>query len=416
LRLSFKLFITVLVLFAFVGSSCLKSKRPGIPLEIIEVLNKSGIYKPTLMKVILEFQKPDDSLKLKSAYYLISNLDNNYSIKRNLVNSSNSKIDIRAEDFEDLSSIKKHLHSIEEEKGSLTYLADSIWLDFKNITAEFLINHINQSYKSWAHDDRENSYSFDVFCNSILPYRVANEEIETYLSHFKLKFGSLFENSRSIENIAQLISQEINSELKYDERYEIFPNARNIEFLERNKIGNLHDINIYKIKALRSVGIAAELDYTPFFADSVLGYYSTTVILPNSRKLYLKNPDNVQNPYQRGNVAKVYRRSFRKNPKSLFSTKNIDMHTPPFLGNYNYTDVTSEYIITKDINVRFPDSVNYGYLAVFNDEEWRPVDWAKPDENGNAIFKNMGTEINYKPAIIIKKEVIPIPSTFCKTH
>ena len=72
--------------------SCLKSDRPGIPDDVVGVLNRSGIFKPGLMTIILEFQAPEDSLKLEAAYYILRNLENNYTIQHALVDSSDNEI------------------------------------------------------------------------------------------------------------------------------------------------------------------------------------------------------------------------------------------------------------------------------------------------------------------------------------
>ncbi len=404
MRLSVNFLVIITILFAIGGNSCLKSKKEGIPEDVIVVLNNSGIYKPSLMKVILEFQKPADSLKLQAAYFIIRNLEHNYTIERILVDSSGNTINIDIHNFKNLKSIKNHLSLIEKEKGKPEYKSDSIWLDFKNIDPEFLIDHINTSYGIWMNQNLGNRYDFDKFCKYILPYRVSNERIEPYISHFQKLFAGLYDQNKDLSYNVIEINRAINTKLKYDDRFEIFPNPQSIKSIETNKSGDHCDINIYKIKALRSMGIAATLDYTPFFADSTLGYYTTTVILPDNSKIYLNNPDEINQPYQKGNVAKVYRRTFVKTPGSLFSIKETNMHTPPFLGNYNYVDVTNEYISTEDILLKFNDTINYAYIAVFNDGEWRPVSWAIPDDNGIATFKNMGTDLAYKPVIINRKK------------
>ena len=121
----------------------MKSKKPGIPSEVLKILNNSGIHKPDLLKVILAFQEPEDSLKLKSAYFLIQNLEINYYIKTILRDSNEKDIVIDFNDFTDYVSIKKHIDSIESISGKLNYRVDSILLDINNVKSEFLIEHIN---------------------------------------------------------------------------------------------------------------------------------------------------------------------------------------------------------------------------------------------------------------------------------
>ncbi len=391
--------------------SCLKSKKPGIPDNIIETLNQSGIYKPGYMKCILTFQSPDDSLKLKALYYLIGNLQTNYSITHTLVDSSDSEIVINIDDFNDLKSLMDYRDSIENSNGILHYKTDSISLDFKNLKAEYIINHINLTWKIYL-AGHAMKYKFNNFCDYILPYRVANEVVEDYVSHFQEKYTTLMDSSINIEYAANQINHEINNGFLYDDRLEFNPNYHSIPELEKSKRGKLKDLCIYKIKALRSIGIAATMDYTPIIGSTNLGYYSVTVILPNNEKIYLSGPKKIDLPYGNGNVAKVYRRMFHEVPDCLFAIKDESLHTPSFIGNYSYSDVTSEYISTSDTTISVPDSIDIVYLAIPNDKELVAIDWSLVDTAGNALFKDLGLGLEFTPVIVSNKKLVIVGSSF----
>ncbi len=405
-------FFILALLLAVLSTSCLKSKKPGIPNEVINTLNESDIRKPDLLKVILTFQQPEDSLKLQSAYFLIQNLDNNYSIKMSLYDSSDNLIQINIEDFADYTTIKEYRDSLEKISGKLSYKADSIWLDIDTLKSEFLINHINTAFTTMQNNTWSTKYDFNTFCNYILPYRVANEEIEPSINFFQTKYAHLIQQNLSIVDLATLLNSEINNELSYDERLVINPNVQSVAILEETYAGNLLDLNVYKVNALRSMGIAAALDYTPFFADSILGFYSTTVLLPDNNKLILLHSDDHATPYQQGKVAKVYRRLHRNDPESLFSIKDKKTHTPPFLGNYNYLDVTNEYLQTADISIDCADTLQFIYLAILNENKWKPVEWAQVESDGNAIFSDMATGVYYKPVIVLEEEIVVVGEGF----
>lgn len=411
MRISTNILLLVIALASIVCTSCFKSKRPGIPIEIVNILNHADIHKPDYMKVILSYQSPEDSLKLQAAYFLLKNLQDNYSVLRSIVDSAGNVIVINPHDFNDLKSIIIYRDSIEIIHGELYYNADSIWLDFKNIDGNFLINQIDSSFKIWSLGNTER-YNFSTYCNYILPYRVANEEIESSIYHFQTKYGHLSTECNSIMELALVVNNQINNELNYDSRFEINPNHQNIHSTEETHTGNLQDINIYKVKALRSLGIAAVMDYTPYFADSTLGYYSTTVILPELKKLYLSNPDGITNIYKNGKVAKVYRRVFDNNPDCLFSIKDMRVHTPPYLGDFNYIDVSSEYIETSDTTIRTIDTTDFVYVAINNDNKLVAIDWASTDSNGNAKFQNLGIGIRYTPVVLADKEILQVGNSF----
>lgn len=327
-----------------------------------------------------------------------------------LNDSAGNIIEINTKNFSDYASIKKYRDSIEIVSGKLIYKADSIWLDIDTINSGFLIEHINNAFNTCQKSTWDSKYDFDLFCEFILPYRVANEGIEPYSNHFQEKYKHL--QKQNIVETATLLNNEINNEISYDERLVVNPNVQHIMTTEKTRTGDLRDINIYKVLALRSLGIAAALDYTPFFADSILGCYSTTIILTDNNKLVLTSSDNQPTPYPQGKVAKVYRRSHKNDPQSLFSIKGKKTHTPPFLGNYNYLDVTDEYLQTADVTIDFADTSQFVYLAVFNENNWRPVEWARAGADGKAHFLNMGTGVVYRVVIVLDEEVVVVGEEF----
>lgn len=405
----------MLLLLAIIIGSCLKNKTPGVPSEVQQSLHKSGIRKPDLMKVLLAFNQPEDSLKLHAAYFLIKNLGSNYTHRMSLCDSSGNAIEIDPMKFKDYASIKKYIDSIEILSGKISYKTDTILLDINSVNSEFLIEHIKKAYNTWQESTWEKKYDFNIFCEFILPYRVANEEVELHSDHFKEKYGYLISHNHSIYETAKLINSEINNEVTHDNRLVLNPNPQLITTTEKSRCGNLRDINIYKVTVLKSLGIAAVMDYTPFFADSILGYYSTTIILPDNNKLFLSNSDNQSINYPQGKVAKVYRRSHNNDPKSLFSIKDKETHTPPFLGNFNYLDVTDEYLQTSDVTIDFADTSQFIYLAVFNENKWQPVAWTRANDDNKAHFKNMATGVVYRAVVVSVEDILHVGKTFYLT-
>ena len=406
------IFFLFILLFATVGSSCLKSKKPGIPPEVLQVLNNSGIYKPDLLKIILAYQKPEDSIKLKSAYFLIKNLESNYYINISLRDSNNKNVVINYNDFVDYIAVKKQIDSIEIVYGKLNFGVDTILLDINNVSSDFFINHINNTVNYLNDSPWNSSYTLNSFFNFILPYRVANEKMASYTKHLHYKYLPIISNVVDISTASILLNNYINEEIKYDNRLETVSNMQSVGMIETTCVGNWRDINVYKIKALRSMGIAAVLDYTPYFSDSILGYYSTTVILPDGSELVLANADSKSVQYPQGKTAKVYRRVFNNMPSSLFSLKDKKTHTPPFLGDYNYLDVTSKYLQTDSVSIDFADTAQYVYLAVYNENSWKPIDWSVVQADGKATFYNMGTGVTYMPVIVSEDSIISVGESF----
>lgn len=158
----------------------MKNKKPGIPKDVQESLSMSGIRKPDLMKVILEFNKPEDSIKLHAAYSLIINLENNYSIRILMCDSNGKVVEIDPMEFLNYRSFKKYNDSAKLVLEKTSYKTDTILLDSLGINSKFIIDHINSTYYNWQTGNWDVRYDFNTYCNFIFPYRVSKTRTTNY--------------------------------------------------------------------------------------------------------------------------------------------------------------------------------------------------------------------------------------------
>jgi len=402
LKSKIRFFLFVLVVFVaglFALASCLKSKRPGIPAEVIEVFNISGVHKPELARFVLETELKDDSLKLDAAYFLLSNLATNYTAFYTLQDSSGAEYEIIPNNFKDYAEIKSYLDSIENLNGKLFYRADSFLIDYSEVSTQYLSSTVDKAFRVWRKNLDKRDYGFGLFKNYILPYRVANEEIEPFRDLLSEKFSSIIDDKKTFRENVEFINEKINSLVVYDETFvkeQRVPHLKKL--LERGR-GNLLEINILKVKMMRSLGFAAALDYSPFVVDSSGWYAWTTVITPKGEEIVMDISSGLlENLLEKRRIAKVYRKTFFSDPNSLYAIKKQFEDTPYFLGHFNNVDVSKSFIDVKNISVETNSVGDYLYLAVFNDGELRPVDWALI-ENGVAEFEDMGVAISYVPVL-----------------
>lgn len=390
-------FLVLLVMGLLVSQSCLKSKRPGIPPEVVEVLNISGIHKPQLNRFILECMQTKDSLKIDAGFFLISNLHRNYTAYYKLIDSLGNSYELEPEDFNNLWDIRVFIDSLENNYGDLSYKADSFAIDYTKVRANILSKNINLAFKSWKSNKLGLNYDFETFKKYILPFKAGNENIETFREFLFNEFNDILDTNKTFtENITHL-NNHINSLVIYDERYIRKLAVQPIKELLKNGKGNLADINILKVKTFRSLGIAAVMDYTPFIADSSGWYAWTTVFSPEGREIHLDISNGKLETLLDNRIAKVYRRTYFEDSTSLFVYKDIKESTPRFLGHFNYFDVTNNYFETEDFTISNSNTDDkYLYLAVYNDGKWRPVDWALNKE-GYAHFTDLGKSVLYLP-------------------
>ena len=386
----------ILILILLGSQSCLKSKREGIPPDVLEVLNLSNIHKPKLTKFILECMLTKDSLVIDAGFFILSNLHKNYTAYYKLVDSTGNSYNINPEDYNNLRDIRAFIDSMENTYGKLSYVADSFSIDYASISSGFLNRDLNIAYDTWKNNKGWLDYDFTTFKKYILPYRVDNEEIKPFRDYLIGEFGQLIDTNKSfVENITYL-NNHINSLITYDERYIKNQSVQTIKGILDNRKGNLADINILKVKIFRSLGIASVMDYTPFIADSSGWYAWTTIFSPNGDEMQLDIPDGRLKKLLDGRTAKVYRRTWFEDSTSLFNTKDIEENTPRFLGHVNYHDVTDRYLSTTNFPFFTKDTCKYIYLAVFNDGKWRPIDWVL-NEDAYAQFTSIGQNVLYLP-------------------
>ncbi len=391
--------LIIFLIFVTLNWHCLKSKRPGIPVDVRQTFSLSGINKQQLILSLEPYFDNDDSIKLKAMYWLLANMKSNYTVHYHVQDTMGDLYVFNPELFPDYIHLKHHWDSLEQKVGNLIYKPDTFLLDCQSLSAKYLQNNMELSYKSWKSFLWSKNYSFDFFKKWILPYRCANEQVEPFRKHFLKKFGNAIDTLTNTNPfiVAKKLNELINKEIDYKDTYNRELNIQAIDSLEHKHYGNFFDIAAYKVKALRSFGIAAALDYSPFLADTNYGCAWATAFDTKGGEYYLFPKTTVHHLFKKGRMAKTYRMTFTTLKNSLYAIKKTSTTTPPFLGHWNYIDVTNS-LQSANVNINIKNKkTKYSYLSVFNDGEWHPIDWALQDSNGIARFSKMGTGIIYLP-------------------
>ncbi len=389
-------FFSTLVMLSW---QCMKSTKPGIPADVLQVIQRAGLNKPELVKAIGRYVKDKDSLKRKALFCLMAQMDRNYTVYYSVQDTLGNHYSFSPKDYPDYLSLKQAWDSTEQVSGNLLYHADSFRVDGQTLSGNYLISNINEAFNAQSNFPWSKDYNFQTFCHWILPYRVANEQPEVFRQYFLKEYGPLpqrfYNKDAHVLDVSTYLNKLINQNIDYKDTYNKSLNVQTIRQLEKSGFGNFYDINIYKVKVLRAFGIAAALDYTPFLADTSFGYAYTTVILPGKNELILKYNHGVKALHKPGRLAKVYRRTFFRDSSSLYTIKKLRTSTPPFLGDFYYSDITNR-LQSANVWLRLNDNPKYAYLSVFNDGGWHPISWATTKDSV-ALFKKMGTHIVYLP-------------------
>ena len=196
---------------------------------------------------------------------------------------------------------------------------------------------------------------------------------------------------------------------------------RDVHEILKSGSGNCNDLVTYGVSAMRSVGIPTAVDFS---IHSKYNFsHSWGVIFDESGKSWSFGPAEeppgkhiltfTQEKSWR-KLSKVYRLSFSKNSRALSEKVDDLINIPPFFRQRNITDVTTEYIAVvspKFIIKNIPAKTQYLYMCVFNNNEWKPIQWSTVEDH-EVVFENMGSEILYMIAYFQDNTVIPVGRPF----
>ena len=150
-------------------------------------LDYAGNNRAELEKVLHHYK--DDEQKHEAAVFLISNIGGRYATVGERVDGFHHFIDsvyrIRQEEY-DIPAIYNAFRN----RTRNSYASTRREHDLKHVSSEYLIRHIDRSFELW--NRLWNSHlSFEEFCEWILPYRLHDEQLESWHDIFRPVFDSL---------------------------------------------------------------------------------------------------------------------------------------------------------------------------------------------------------------------------------
>lgn len=441
---------SAIIAFLLISISC--SRQNGYPDNINDILDRAGANRKELEVVIEHYKKnPADSLKLKSAYFLIENIDGLQTLDTSLVHND-MYFNALDKSFKknkkklDLSMVSIIIDSLNQVK-KLNPIVRSKYVDELHIVSgEFLINNIESSFKVWRTMPWAKHISFETFCEYILPYRstdtYSNDGRNILFTKYKGILDSLKTTNpfKASEPVMLDIDKWFTDDGQILRRY---PYLKPMKFndLLKGRIGECIDATSIRVAALRSIGIPVALDQIPNWGNSNASHFWYKIIDPTNDTItkLLTNkqipgrtdhivsastyvwetpvdgyPKDVMMNYVR-TVPKVYRQCFSKQNNSLAELKGKGDEIPPYFTNNRLKDVTDEYVECKDVIKTVPVNglarEKFMYLCVFDNKGWKPVAWSAI-KNRKALFKNVGKNIVYMPAYYKNEQIIPAGKPF----
>ena len=371
--------------------------------------NAAGTVGDVGDEVIAHYTRLGDAEKLRAARFLVDNM-RLHSFKDSPV------LDKYYAGIEQVNKKYKYPACVEQYArlyGELGRPADVKQArDADAMTADALIENIDMAFADWREGLWARHLTFDEFCEYLLPYRVGGEKVTP--GWRKRLRDEYMKNARSILTSDDMAGQSYWAACKVNDALHSlrFRNSKvlpqlgvelPLQALDGMRMGECFDYATLAVYVMRACGIPVALDFTPQWPDRAHNHYWNALIDNTGLCIpFVGVESNPGYPSKQGRLlAKVYRRTFAYQPQSLCAL-NADVHEdiPPVLASPFMRDVSGEYFKGRNLYVALNGAHKgdrFAYIAVFNNQEWVPVDFAVIDKDSGAMFRNLGSDIVYLP-------------------
>lgn len=404
LKIQSLFFIAVWILFF---CSCSKNQT-----QLENALKLAGANRGELEKVLNHYsEKVGDSLKLQSAIFLIENMPHHYTVESDVFNKYYLLADSIFRLPYGTAGTRNRLDSLHKTfSGALRHAFYNGYKkkDIEHITADYLIENIEQSYHQWREGSWAKHVTFEDFCEYILPYRFGTENIEDWRERLDNKFSGKIDWLNDYDqkkNSAYWSALNLNHELNKRGAYTpSLPIDHSVSYYESMKIGDCKDYALYAMFVMRACGIPVSIDYTPQWPNRSKRHIWNVLLNNNGKEVVFLGGDIGPGypHYPSDKFAKIFRHTYAFQQNSLFSIKGNE-EVPPNLDTPFIKDVSDKYFKGAEVDIRLPQEVKttnrLAYLAVFDNRSWVPVQWGEIKRGGKIKFEKMGKSIVYLPVL-----------------
>jgi hypothetical protein len=408
--------ITASLVIAFDTCQVREQVPLNTPENVRHSLIESGPNQSELIKVISHYSNmPQDSLKLKAAYFLIANMDRwHYYEGKILDDYIDYIIHIRSKDTVTQRVPENILDSM---FGHFSFDKLTIKYDIREIRSSKLIENIDLAFNVWRTQPWGHSYSFLQFCEFILPYKMGDSQPEYNRREIHDKYLSVLNQLKGKRVDAVTACALVNGELQ-PRGWDLLLGESILPHLPASKLlgyqtGSCREQADLGAYVMRSLGIPVAEDFVPQWPNRSLGHDFVSVIDSNGRPHMFGAGDN--NPglcmLMQVPKGKVYRHTVETDSGSLAVVKDKQESIPSFLRDSCIKDVTDEYGVCSDVTVRLAktdasEGIKHAYLCLFNNKTWIPVAWGQI-KGDSCRFSKMERGILYLPGYYEFGEIIP---------
>lgn len=389
------------MLIALLLSACSSNKRLEYALDF------AGDNRSELEKVLAHYK--DSALKYRAACFLIENMPHYFGYEGwELDSIKSAMVTAVSQGFVN----KQHK---ERWKGFSYTTMDKVY-DAHVITADYLIENIDQAFAVWKGKPWARSISFEDFCEFLLPYRIENEPLErwrkAYMDRYLPILDSLYQGEDPV-----IAADSLGTWLKREHfGYVIdFSTPRlGANFLLNHRAGSCRESCDLTAYLLRALGFPVTTDIFHYSPENQHGHLwnvlkdTTGAIIP----FWIMETRVKRGGGDTRQKGKVYRLCYgaqEEKVKGMYSCNEV----PSVLRNPYLKDVTAEYFGENETEIAIDDKLcgKYVYLGVFTPNGWTPVDIAEY-RDGKAIVKNVEPNVLFIPLASRGEGLMPVGFPF----
>ncbi len=168
-------------------------------------------------------------------------------------------------------------------------------LDIRNITADYLIQNIETAFTAWEEAPWKEEVDFETFCRFVLPYRVSDEPLSDWRDTLRNEYVHLIKDERhASEAFAKVYIALLERFTKLNDNG--VPSF-DVMHLHHKLQGTCSQRSVYVISVLRSLGIPAAYDSTPFWGNYSTSGHAWVSFVNNGRTFTVYNKDTVVREY-----------------------------------------------------------------------------------------------------------------------
>lgn len=306
-----------------------------------------------LRKVVIRYRKEGDEEKIRAVRFLMSNIQyHSYPYSDAMVEAKVWYRLMRERSKSEMPSLRDSLlmHINASEPLRLRW-------DVRDLDSAYLCENIDWAFKVWREQPWGKNVSFDMFCEYILPYRIADEVPEYWRKEYYDKYNPLLDEFRDsglydtedpVAALKYLIDRlpYIYKPVYTTQAFITFPHV-GPEYVQYVS-GTCREFSDFVIYVCRALGIPAAYNETLNMHRVNKGHCWASFWNKDMQEYIISNYPPVLVPnrldYTMGaEKCKVYRKAYSVNPDVVKKSRKSRMPLEPYFRFPTYTDVTDVY-------------------------------------------------------------------------